>query len=163
MKISIIVAIGKNNEIGKDNNLLWKLSSDLKRFKSITVGHPIIMGRKTYQSLPNGALPERTNVVLTRDKDFRPEKCLVFSSLDAALIHLRDEEEVFIIGGGEVYKQAFPICNKLYLTKVHETFSDADTFFPQINYNEWKLISTETIPADEKNSFDSTFYEYEKK
>lgn len=162
MKVSIIVAIGKNNEIGKDNDLLWHLSADLKRFKAITTGHAIIMGRKTFQSLPKGALPNRTNVVLTRNAAFHPDNTLVFSSLDAALIHLRDEEEVFIIGGADLYRQALPIADALYLTKVHATFDDADVFFPQINMNEWRLLSTETTPADEKNAYPSTFCHLER-
>ncbi len=162
MKLSIIVAIGKNNEIGKGNDLLWRLSSDMKRFKAITTGHAVVMGRKTYQSLPNGALPNRTNVVISRNPDFKADNCLVFSSLDAALIHLRDEDEIFIIGGGEIYRQAFPVTDKLYLTKVHATFPEADTFFPQIDYQQWKTIGMETTPADEKNAYDFTFYEYER-
>jgi dihydrofolate reductase len=163
MVLSIIVAIGKGNEIGKNNGLLWRLSSDLKRFKRITTGHVIIMGRTTYLSLPNGALPNRTNVVLSRDADLRLEGCLVFSSLDAALIHFRDEEEVFVIGGGELYRQAFPIADKLYLTKVDAAFPDADTFFPPVDYSEWKLIDKEVLPANEKDACNSVFYEYERK
>ncbi len=162
MKISIIVAIGKNNEIGKGNDLLWRLSSDMKRFKAITTGHAIVMGRKTFLSLPNGALPNRTNVILTRDVTFKPNDCLVFSSLDAALIHLRNEEEIFIIGGGDVYKQTYPIADKLFLTKVYATFPEADTFFPDIDYGQWRQIGMETVPADEKNMYDSSFYEFEK-
>ena len=162
MKISIIVAIGKNNEIGKNNDLLCRLPADLKRFKELTTGHAIIMGRKTFQSLPKGALPNRTNVVLSRATNFRPENCLAFSSLDAALVHLSNEEEVFVIGGAEIYKQAYPIADKLYLTKIHAVFPDADTFFPQINYSEWRQLSQETIPADEKNAYSFTFYEYER-
>jgi dihydrofolate reductase len=121
------------------------------------------MGRKTYLSLPNGALPNRTNVVLSRNDKLQLEGCLVFPSLDAALVHLRDEEEVFIIGGGELYRQALPIADKLYLTKVHAAFPDADTFFPAIHYNEWNIIAQETVPANEKDACDSTFYEYERK
>lgn len=162
MKLSIIVAIGKNNEIGKDNDLLWRLPADLKRFKSITTGHAIVMGRKTFESLPKGALPNRTNVVLSRNTSFHPENTLVYSSLDAALIHLRDEEEVFIIGGAELYRQTLPIADKLYLTKVHATFAEADTFFPQIDYSEWKQTGMETIPADEKNAYLSTYLELER-
>lgn len=162
MVLSIIVAIGKKNEIGKENDLLWHLPADLKRFKSITTGHVIVMGRKTFESLPKGALPNRTNVVLSRNTAFQPENTLVFSSLDAALIHLRDEEEVFIIGGADLYRQAYPIADKLYLTKVHATFPDADTFFPQMDFNEWKQVGFETITSDEKNSYASTFYQLER-
>jgi dihydrofolate reductase len=161
MKLSLIVALGKNNEIGKENQLLCRLSSDLKRFKALTTGHAIVMGRKTYHSLPSGALPNRTNIVLSHDKNLHLESCTVFTSLDAALVHLRNETEIFIIGGGTLYQQALPIADKLYLTKIHTTFPEADTFFPSIDYNDWKLIATETTPANEKNDYDSTFYEYE--
>ena len=162
MKISIIVAIGKNNEIGKGNDLLWRLPADLKRFKELTTGHAIVMGRKTFQSLPKGALPNRTNIVLSRSAAFQAEDCRMFTSLDAALVHFSSEEEVFIIGGAEIYKQAYPIADKLYLTKVHAAFPDADTFFPQINYREWRPLDMETVLADEKNAYSFTFYEYEK-
>jgi dihydrofolate reductase len=163
MRLSLIVAIGKNSEIGKNNGLLWHLSSDLKHFKAITTGHAVIMGRKTSLSLPNGALPNRTNVVLSRDRSLLLENFLVFPSLDAALVHLRDEEEVFIIGGGELYRRAFPIADKLYLTKVHAAFPDADAFFPHIDYSKWSMTARETVPASGKDAYDFTFYEYERK
>lgn len=162
MMISIIVAVGKNNEIGRNNDLLWRLPADLKRFKELTTGHAIVMGRKTFESLPNGALPNRRNVVLSRDKSFKPENCTVLSSLDEAFIKLSNEEEIFIIGGGEIYKQALPLADKLYLTRVQAEFPDADTFFPETDRRGWKIISTETFPPDEKNKYAFTFYEYEK-
>jgi len=163
MILSLIVAAGKNNEIGKDNQLLWHLPADLKHFKQLTLHHPVVMGRNTFESLPNGALPNRTNVVLTGDKEWKRDNCLVFNSIDAALLKLINEEEVFIIGGGQIYKQTLPIADKLYLTRVHADFPDANTFFPQINMHEWKETGRETIPGDEKNKYSFTFYEYERR
>ncbi len=162
MTLSIIVAMAKNNEIGRNNDLLWRLPAELKHFKEITTGHTIIMGRKTFESLPKGALPNRRNIVLSRHANTRLEGCEVYSSLDAALIKLLDEEEVFIIGGAEVFRQAFPLADKLYLTRVHAEFPDADTFFPEIDRTDWRETFRETHPADEKNPYSFTFYEYEK-
>jgi dihydrofolate reductase len=163
MKLSLIVAIGKNSEIGKDNGLLWRLSSDMKRFRAITAGHAIVMGRKTCLSLPHGALPNRTNIVLSRNSNLQAEGFLVFPSLDAALVRFRDDDEVFIIGGGELYSQTLPIADRLYLTKVHAAYPGADVFFPPVDYGEWNVIARETFPANEKDLYDSTFYVYERK
>jgi dihydrofolate reductase len=162
MKLSVIVATGENNEIGKANALLWRLPADLKRFKALTTGHAVVMGRRTYLSLPNGALPNRINVVLSSDRHLQAKSCLLFSSLDAALVHLRDEQEVFIIGGAMLYEKALPLADKLYLTRVHASFPDADAFFPPVDYSEWKLNAMQTIPADEENACDTTFYEYKR-
>ena len=162
MILSVIVAAGKNNEIGQKNGMLWHLPAELKRFRELTTGHPVVMGRRTFESLPKGPLPNRTNVILTRNKELLYENCLVFSSLDAALVKLRDEEEIFIIGGGTIYEQAFPLADKLYLTRVHAEFPAADTFFPEVNRKEWKEVSRETHPADEKNAYSFTFYEFER-
>jgi dihydrofolate reductase len=162
MIVSIIVAIAKNNEIGRGNDLLWKLPADLKRFKELTTGHTIIMGRKTFESLPKGALPNRRNIILSRDTGVSYENCEVYSSLDAALIKLIHEEEVFIIGGGQVYNQALVLADKLYLTRVHAEFPEADTFFPIIDWSEWRETSRETRPVDEKNPYSFTFYEFER-
>ena len=163
MILSIIVATGKKNEIGKDNGMLWHLPAELRRFKELTTGHTIIMGRKTYQSLPKGALPNRTNIVLTKDKNFKAPGCSVYSSLDEALLKLLNEEEVFIIGGKNVYEQTLPIADRLYLTRVHADFPDADTYFPEIDWQNWQQTYMETFPGDEKNSYSFTFYEYEHK
>ncbi len=162
MIISIIVAVAKNNEIGRGNDLLWRLPAEIKRFKELTTGHTIIMGRKTFESLPKGALPNRRNIVLSRDTNISYENCEVYSSLDAALIKTINEEEVFIIGGGQIYNQALPLADKLYLTRVHTEFPGADTFFPAINWSEWQETSRETCPADEKNPYSFTFYEFER-
>jgi Dihydrofolate reductase len=159
MILSIIVAIGKNNEIGGNNDLLWHLPADLKRFKEITTGHVIIMGRKTFESLPNGALPNRRNIVISRNSDLQIEGVEVYSSLDLALLKAMDEEEVFIIGGAQLYKQTFRDANKLYLTKVHAEFPQADIYFPVIDYTEWLEIRRKTHLVDEKNAYGFSFLE----
>ena len=162
MIISIIVAIGKNSEIGQGNDLLCRLPADLKRFKEITSGHTVIMGRKTFESLPKGALPNRKNIVISRNKDLKFKDVIIYPSLDYALIKLIDDDEVFIIGGGEIYRQVLPIADRLYLTKIHADFSDANVFFPEINYREWREVSRETHLADEKHLYSFTFVEYER-
>ena len=162
MFLSIIAAVGENNEIGFRNGLLWHLPADLQRFKTLTIGHTVLMGRKTFESLPNGALPNRTNVVISRNQDFTPINCLVFSSLDKALIKLSGDREVYVIGGSQIYCQALSYASKLYITRVHASFPEADTFFPQIDLTKWIKRSEETHPADEKNKFSFTFYEYKK-
>jgi dihydrofolate reductase len=162
MTLSIIVAVAKNNEIGRENNLLWRLPAELKRFKELTTGHAVVMGRTTFESLPKGALPNRRNIVLSRNENVNYDNCEVYSSLDAALIKLINEKEVFIIGGKQIYEQAFPITDKLYLTKVHAEFPEADTFFPSVDWSEWRETSRETRPADEKNPYSFTFYEFER-
>jgi dihydrofolate reductase len=161
MTISIIVAIGKNNEIGKGNDLLCHLSADLKHFKEITSGHTVIMGRKTFDSLPKGPLPNRRNIVISRDKDLKIEGAEVYSSLDYAFLKLIDENEVFIIGGAQVYEQVLPLADKIYLTKILADFPEADVFFPKINYKEWRETSRETFPSDDKNPYPYSFLEYE--
>ena len=130
MILSIIAAVGENNEIGCRNQLLWRLPADLRRFKELTTGHPVVMGRNTFESLPNGPLPDRTNVVLSRNPNFSPNNCLFFSSFDEALIKLSGKDEVYIIGGSQLYEQALHRADKLYLTRVHANFPEADTFFP---------------------------------
>jgi dihydrofolate reductase len=157
-----MVVIGKNNEIGKGNHLLCHLPADLKHFKAITSGHAIIMGRKTFDSLPKGALPNRRNLVISRNSDLEIEGAEVYSSLDLALIKLIDEEEVFIIGGAQIYAQTLPFADKLYLTKIHADFPEADVFFPAIPSNEWQEVSRETFPADEKNPYPFSFIDYER-
>jgi len=162
MKLSIIAALGKNNEIGKGNQLLCHLPADLKRFKSITTGHTVIMGRKTFESLPNGALPNRRNIVISRNPELIVEGAEVYSSLDQALLKCIDEAEVFITGGAQIYKQALPVADKLYITKIHAAFPEADAFFPPIDRNIWKEVDREFFPADEKNPYAFTFVEYER-
>lgn len=162
MIISLIVAIGEKNEIGKDNAMLCHIPADLKHFKEMTLGHTVIMGRKTFDSLPQGPLPGRKNIVISRNPELRIEGASVYSSLDRALIQSMDEEEIFIIGGEQLYRQALPVADKLYLTKIHATFPEADTFFPDIDYKKWKITGRESFPADEKNPYAYTFLELEK-
>ena len=161
MIVSLIAALGNNNEIGKDNQLLCRLPSDLKRFKAITSGHTVIMGRKTFESLPNGPLPDRRNIVLSRNARLIIEGAEVYSSLDYALLKCINEPEVFITGGAQIYAQALPAADKLYITRIHASFPEADAFFPPIDRNQWKEIGRETFPADEKNPYSFTFLEYE--
>jgi len=162
MIISIIAALGKNNEIGKDNQLLCRIPSDLKRFKEITSGHTIIMGRKTFESLPNGPLPNRRNMIITRNTGLTIKDAEVYSSLDHALLKCIDETEVFITGGSQIYEQALPVADKLYITRIHAAFPEADAFFPLIEQTKWKEIGRETFPADERNPYSFTFIEYER-
>lgn len=161
--ISIIVAIDENNAIGKENNLLCHLPNDLKYFKSITQGHTIIMGRKTFESLPNGALPNRRNIVLSRKKDIYFDKTEIFDSLEDAIKSTEKEKEIFIIGGASIYKQALSLADKLYITYIHHKFDGADTFFPEIKTSVWKEVSRIGNPLDEKNKFSHTFVIYERK
>jgi dihydrofolate reductase len=160
--ISIIVAIAENYAIGKDNQLLWHLSEDLKRFKRITEGHNIIMGKRTYYSLPKRPLAGRTNIILTDVAGEEIDGCPMAYSIDDIMNKCDENKENFIIGGGSVYKQFFPIAQKLYITKVHATF-EADTFFPEIDLATWKIIETEEHKADEKHKFNYTFVTYQRK
>lgn len=155
MKVSIIVAIDQENGIGKDNQLLWHLPNDLKFFKKITSGNTIIMGRKTYESIGR-PLPNRRNIVISRNQDLKIEGVEVFENISSALEACKTENEVFIIGGGEIYKQALPFTNKIYLTKVDANCA-ADTFFPSLNEQEWKIISEEKHLKDEKHTYNYIF------
>ena len=159
--ITLIAAVAENNALGKDNQLLWHLPDDFKRFKNITSGHHIIMGRKTFESFPK-PLPNRIHVIITRQKDYQPEACHVVDSLAKAISVCPKDEDLFIIGGGEIYKQSIEMADKLDITRVHHTF-DADTFFPEIDLTKWKLTSEEYHPKDEKHRFDFTFETYIKK
>ena len=161
-KVSIIVAIGKNNEIGYKNNLLWRISDDLKRFKKLTTSNTVIMGRKTFESLPKGALPNRENIVITRNPEIKYENCIMASSFREAIEKANKANELFIIGGEDIYKLAFPFCNKLYLTKINENFK-ADAFFPEINYKEWEIEQTEQTEQTEKNQFSHQFFKMKRK
>jgi len=163
MIVSIIVATGRNNEIGINGGLLCHLPADLKHFKEITSGHPVIMGRKTFQSLPKGPLPNRRNIVISRNPSLKIEGVEVYSSLDHAFIKLIDEDEVFIIGGAQIYEQALPIADKIYLTKINASFPEADVFFPQIDFSVWREADRETFLADEKNPYSFSFIEYERR
>lgn len=156
--ISIIVAVAQNNVIGKDNKLLWHVSEDLKRFKSITSNKKMIMGRKTFESLP-GILPNREHIVITRDKSFNidSDKVTVVNDLISLVEkYSKSEDEVFVIGGAEVYTQFLPHAQKLYLTKIDAAF-EGDTYFPEINYDEFKAEYTSEQFTDEKNGLNYTF------
>ncbi|MFZ4563481.1 MAG: dihydrofolate reductase [Bacteroidales bacterium] len=150
--ISIIVAIAENRGIGKNNDLLWHISEDLKRFKRITNGHPVIMGKRTFESLPRRPLPNRRNIVITDIPDEQIEGCEMAYSIEDAVAKCNPDEENFVIGGASVYRQFLPIANRLYLTRVHKSF-DADVFFPEIDFSVWKLQSKEDFPSDEINDF----------
>lgn len=151
MKLAIVVAVAHQGAIGRGNTLLWHLPADLKRFKALTTGHTILMGRKTFDSLPKGALPQRRNVVISRQTASLPG-AEVYPSIEQALEILQPlDEEVYIIGGGEIYRQLLPRVDKIYLTRVDATFPDADVFFPELNEAEWEEISRTTFPADPQN------------
>ncbi len=160
--ISIIVAIADNYAIGKDNLLLWHLPEDLKRFKRITEGHPVIMGKRTFYSLPKRPLPGRINIVLTDVAGEQIDGCQMAYSIDDIINQCNKNQESFIIGGGSVYRQFFSIAQKLYITWVHANF-EADTFFPEIDPVSWEVIETEGHKADEKNKYDYTFVTYRRK
>lgn len=155
--IKIIVAISKNRVIGNDNKLIWSLPSDLKRFKQITTGNTVVMGRKTYESIGK-PLPNRRNIIITRNSDYKIEGCEVANSLGEALMLCNND--CFIIGGGEIYKQSLPLADKLYLTVINEYF-DGDTYFPEIG-NDWVKVSREDHEPDDKNKHKYSFIEYEK-
>jgi len=161
--LSIIVAVAENSAIGKDNDLLWYISDDLKRFKKLTTGHAILMGRKTYESLPNGALPNRENIVISRNTQLQLPKCTMLHSINEAIEkYSNSREEVFVIGGGSIYEKLLPYAQKIYLTQVHENF-DADVFFPSIKNEEWQITFEEKHTKGDKNEFDFTFINMERK
>ena len=155
--ISIIAAVAKNRAIGFENKLIYWLPNDLKRFKQLTTGHTIIMGRNTYDSLPKGALPNRRNIVLSTTVKELPG-CDVFPTLDAALKSCAPDEDIYIIGGASVYRQALPLADRLCLTEIDDTPAEADTFFP--DYSEWVVDKREAHAKDERHAFDYAFVDY---
>ncbi len=162
MSLSLIVAIANNRVIGNNNQLPWHLPADLKYFKSITIGHPIIMGRKTFESIGGGKpLPGRTSIIITHQLGYKAEGCTVVHSLQEAINCSKHDAEAFIIGGAEIFKQGLELADKLYLTKIHHDFN-GDTFFPSINLNQWKLISCKEYDTDEKNKYPYSFLVYER-
>lgn len=163
MTISIIVAMAENRAIGKDGDLIWHNSRDLKHFKKITSGHTVIMGYKTYLSLPNQkALPNRRNIILTTRLENAPEGFEITDSIQKALEMVKDEEEVFIMGGGMVYEQFLPLADRLYLTRIGKCF-EADTYFPYINFEEWDLADLEVIDDDPSVDYSYRFELWERK
>ena len=161
--INLIVAIAENNAIGIAGDLLCHLPNDLKHFKEITTGATVVMGKNTFFSLPRRPLPNRRNIVLTTDTEFAYENTEVAHSIEQLYTLLNDEEEVFIIGGGKVYEQFINAVDKLYVTHIHHTWEDADTFFPEIGPAIWQCVSEEHHEADEKHLYPYTFAEYIKK
>ena len=160
--ITIIAAIAENNAIGLNGKLLYWLPADLKRFKALTTGHTIIMGRKTFESLPKGALPNRRNIVLTRSKQTF-EGAEAFPSLAKALASCSLEEDIYIIGGASVYAEALPLADRLCLTEVHDTPQEADAFFPDFNREEWNVAFREEHEPDEKHNQSFDFVDYVRK
>mgnify|MGYP002623482227 CR=1 FL=1 len=158
--ISIIAAVAKNRAIGLNNKLIYWLPNDLKRFKALTTGHTIIMGRNTYESLPKGALPNRRNVVLSRTTKELPG-CDVYPSLKAALQQCQPDEDIYIIGGARVYEQALPLADRLCLTEVDDTPANADAFFPDYS-DGWHIVNKEAHPKDERHAFEYAFVDYER-
>ena len=159
--LSLIVAAAENNVIGKDNKLLWHLPDDLKHFKRTTKGHHVIQGRKTFDS-QGRPLPKRTNIVITRKKDVHIEGCLIAHSLEEAIDMAKEDDEPFIIGGEEIYRQAMDKVDRIYLTRVHETF-EGDTYFPEIDEEQWKVVSSEYYEVDDRHAFPFTVYVLERK
>jgi dihydrofolate reductase len=150
-KITMIAAAGANNELGKDGDLVWHLPDDFKRFKSLTTGHHIIMGRKTFESFPK-PLPNRTHIILTRDKNYKAEGCIVVHDMETALAATIGDENPFIIGGGEIYKLGLELADRIELTRVHGSFN-VDTYFPEINEKKWKVKTSIPHLADEKHMY----------
>jgi dihydrofolate reductase len=162
MPISIIVAVAENNAIGKDNDLLWHISEDLKRFKRITSGHKMIMGKNTFLSLPVRPLPNRTSIVITDDKADNYKGCIMAYSIEDAIAKCEADEECFIIGGGSIYRQFMPLADKLYLTKVNRSY-EADVFFPEVSDEEWELTEQEDHIDESNNSLPYSFQTYVRK
>ncbi len=160
MKVSIIVAASANNVIGMDGGLPWHLSEDLRRFKEITMGKPMIMGRATFESIGK-ALPGRRSIVLTRQADYEAEGIDVVHTTEAALELAGDADEVMVIGGGEIYGQFLPITDRIYLTRVHMEL-DGDTYFPGIDENEWRIVSSKPLPANDERPFSISFQTLER-
>lgn len=156
--IKIVVAVSKNWVIGNNNTLIWKLPNDLKRFKEITTGGSVVMGRKTYESIGR-PLPNRRNIIITRDLNYHIEDCEVVNSIEEAL--LLTNNDCFIIGGGEIYKQSLPITDIIYLTRIDEEF-EGDTYFPELNKNDWFESLNESFEPDEKNKHKYSFIKYER-
>ena len=160
MNLSIIVAVSENNLIGVNNGLPWQLSADMKRLKAITMGHHLIMGRKTFDSIGK-PLPGRPIIIITRNKDYKAEGCTVVSSLAEAINSVKNDDEPFVFGGGEIFKEGLPLVNKIYLTRVHGRF-EGDTYFPELKKEEWREVSHEDFSADEKNNYSYSFINLER-
>ncbi|HVX49455.1 MAG TPA: dihydrofolate reductase [Chitinophagaceae bacterium] len=165
MILSLVVAASDNNAIGKQNKLLWHLPNDLKFLKNITWGMPVAMGRVTFESVDSKPLPGRINIIITRQKDFEADGVVVVNSIKDAIFFAgeNDYNELMILGGAQVYEEAMPRADKIYLTRVHALFADADAFFPDIDGNRWKRTSQQNFPADEKHQYPYSFEVWERK
>jgi dihydrofolate reductase len=162
MKLSIIVAVSENNVIGIDNQLPWHLPADLKYFKNLTTGHTILMGRKTFESIGR-PLPNRENIVITRDEQFQHEGIIIKHSIEDAIHYCRSKmDEVFIIGGDTIYQQTISWVNRIYYTRVHVLIENGTAFFPELNMEEWKMVQSDYFLKDEKNQYDYTFEVYDR-
>lgn len=159
--ISLIVAMSENNVIGRDGAMPWRLSADLRRFKQITMGHHMLMGRKTFDSIGR-ALPGRTTVVISRSATYEDPNIQIARSLEEALAVAEEDDEVFVVGGAQIYALALPHVDRIYLTRVHATL-DGDTFFPNVAWNEWSLVESTEYAADEKNDFAVSFLTYNRR
>jgi dihydrofolate reductase len=157
----MIAAVAENNALGKNNELVWHLPNDFKRFKELTTGHHIIMGRKTFESFPK-PLPNRTHIVITRQENYNPEGCIVVNSIEKAIAICPENEDSYIIGGGEIYNLGLQYADIIEVTKVHHTF-EADAFFPKINESDWLLVESEENFKDEKHLYDYTYETYIRK
>ena len=160
-ELTIIAAVSINNVIGNNNKLIWKLSNDLKRFKNLTTNHSVIMGRKTFESLPN-PLPDRDNIVITRDTNYSKPNIQVCSSIEDAINLTKTDTQPFIIGGGEIYSQTINIVDKIELTRVHKEF-DGDAYFPEIPLDIFELINEENYNSDLENEFNYSYLTYKKR
>ena len=160
--ISIIAAMGRNRELGLDNKLLWHLPVDMKFFRQTTMGKPILVGRKTYESFGGKPLPGRKNIVITKDKSYQSEGAVIVHSIDEAITQAGDVDEIMIIGGASFYEQTLPKVDRLYLTYVDANF-EADSWFPEFDMNDWQETSRQLNKADDKNSFDCSFVVYDRK
>ena len=160
--ITIIAAIANNHVLGKNNQLIWHLPADLKRFKLTTTGHTVIMGRKTFESLGNKPLPNRTNIIISANKNFKAKNCVLAHSLQEAIFYAKADANPFILGGAHIYQQALAFADVLDLTFVHHNF-DGDVFFPEIDKAIWKETSRQDFKADDKNKFDYSFVKFEKR
>ena len=159
--LTMIAAAAENNALGKDNDLVWHLPDDFKRFKRLTSGHHIIMGRKTFESFPK-LLPDRTHVIITRKEDYQPEGAIVVHSMEEAIRVSKLDDQAFIIGGGEIYKMGLEHAEKIELTRVHGEF-DADTYFPEIDKEKWKIVKDQFHDKDDKHEYSFTYLTYERK
>ncbi|MFT3740851.1 MAG: dihydrofolate reductase [Breznakibacter sp.] len=163
MEIVIIAALAKNDAIGYENDLLAYIPADLKRFKALTTGHTIVMGRKTFESLPKGALPNRVNLLLTRNQAYKAEGTVTVSSVQEAVANCGDGHTLFVIGGASIYREFLPLATQLKLTFIHRQFEKADTFFPHVDYTQWTETARTDVNDDPKTEFKYSFVDYTRK